>query len=321
MFAFFKLNQKERIGIITLFVAAIAIHFGYYIYERNQSVAPNFVVLDSTNYAWEQPNYRASKYEPNNYASSFFNEEQEANINAAVNNNVVLFNFDPNTASYSDWLKLGVAPYIANSINKFKSKGGKFYKPDDLNKIFLLPKDKAAALIPFVKIDVALLPQKNNYKEPIFSKEDMATITSYENSYVPKTINPVAINTGDTTAFMNLPTIGSGFAKRIINYRNQLGGFSTINQVQEVYGVTPEMFASIAPYLVLDPIPIKLLNINTATEEQLAKHPYIPKNIAKAIVNYKNQHGGKYNTVLELQNIMILDEPTFMKIKPYLTVN
>ena len=97
----------------------------------------------------------------------------------------------------------------------------------------------------------------------------------------------VNINTATETDFQNLKGIGVAYSKRIVAYREKLGGFVSVGQLREVYGITDELYNNISPYLKADNANIRTININTADFKTLVAHPYIDKNIANAILNYR----------------------------------
>lgn len=218
------------------------------------------------------------------------------------------FPFDPNTATAEEWLKLGVRPKTVQTILNYRNKGGKFKKPEDLLKLYGLPKEQAEKLMPYVNIAAA------STEKPVYKKDSFAARPPYT-----KNIAPVDINLSDTTAWIALPGIGSKLAARIVNFREKLGGFYSVNQVAETFALPDSTFQKIRPRLILGSTPVKFININTASAEVLKTHPYIRWNFANAIVQYRTQHGN-YASVDDLLRIAIIDAAWLDKVRPYLTV-
>jgi DNA uptake protein ComE-like DNA-binding protein len=135
--------------------------------------------------------------------------------------------------------------------------------------------------------------------------------------YKPR-LSPIDINLADTTAFIALPGIGSRLADRIIRFREKLGGFHSIDQISEVYGLADTVFQQIRPLLQKPPFAIKRININTAGLNELKAHPYIRYAIANSIVRYRDQHGA-YTDLEDLKKIMLITEEIYNRIFPYLT--
>ncbi|HET7897749.1 MAG TPA: helix-hairpin-helix domain-containing protein, partial [Flavisolibacter sp.] len=132
-----------------------------------------------------------------------------------------------------------------------------------------------------------------------------------------KTRMAININEADTSAFIALPGIGSKLSARIISFREKLGGFYSVEQIGETYGLPDSTFQKIRGRLVVDGDGIRKINVNTATKDELKSHPYIRWNLANAIVEYRNQHGS-FKNLEELKNIALVDDAVFQKISPYL---
>ena len=220
------------------------------------------------------------------------------------------FYFDPNTLSIDGWRKLGIRKKTIATIQKYLNKGGHFYKPDDLKKIYGIHPDEYAGLAPYVRIETT-----NNNLNQNYTKTEIKKDQSSNNN--PKYL-AIEVNVADTTAFIELPGIGSKLAARILNFRDRLGGFYSIDQISETYGLPDSTFQKIKPFLRLENISIKKFNINTATKEEMKSHPYIKWNIANAIVEYRNQHGN-FSTMEDLKKISLVTDDIFNKIKFYLT--
>jgi competence ComEA-like helix-hairpin-helix protein len=221
-----------------------------------------------------------------------------------------LFYFDPNTLPVDGWIKLGVREKTANTIHNYLSKGGRFYKPEDIAKIWGLHEDEVERLLPYVRIEPK--PSSGSEKYPVTEKSKAFEKPKY-------TIATVEINNADTSAFIALPGIGSKLAARIIAFREKLGGFYKIEQVAETYGLPDSTFQKIKNKLVIAGSGIKKLNINTATVDELKVHPYLRYNIANAIVQYRSQHGN-FSSVSDIKKIMMITEEIYNKAAPYLIV-
>ena len=304
---YFSFTKKERKGIISIvsiiIIVSLLPRFFYY-FTNNETV-------DSTEFEKE-----ISQLKIDSFSAKTFSKNQDEYYNdytpAYKNRTSVkkeLFYFDPNTASENDWIRLGVRTRTAQTIQKYIAKGGKFYKPEDIKKIYGLSETDAERLIPYVSILAAK-------KE--FSKN--------ENSFTEKKIYPkkytvqlVDINVADTSAFIALRGIGNKLSKRIIAFREKLGGFYSVDQIAEIYNLPDSTFQNIKKYLIINSKAIKKININLATVDEMRTHPYINYNIANAIYQYRQQHGS-FNSVDEIKKIMTINDEFFNKVSPYLSV-
>ena len=215
------------------------------------------------------------------------------------------FRFDPNTLDFEGWLQLGLSDRKVKTIINYRSKGGRFYKKEDLQKIWGLPAgfyEHVAAYIDLPSTYQNAAVKTGNESYPLKNKENFT--------------KSVDINETDTASLIALPGIGSKLAMRIINFRDKLGGFYSIEQVGETYGVPDSTFQKIKPYLRVNAQQIRKININTATKDELKLHPYIKWPVANAIVEYRNQHG-LYHHIADLKKITLIDERLFLKISPY----
>lgn len=127
----------------------------------------------------------------------------------------------------------------------------------------------------------------------------------------------VELNSADTVTLQLLNGIGPTFARRIIAYRERLGGYVSKEQLLEVYGFTPSLLEHISPYLELDTANLRHIPINTLELKQLIKHPYIEYYQARDIVRLRNR-GFVFNTPDDLRSIPSMSDSTMNRLLPYL---
>lgn len=304
---YLSFTKKERTGIIMLlililFFSLLPFFYSRFIHEKHTDAAA--FKKDIAALQLKQPdsikNYASSALEDNNYNNNFRPSENPGFRGE-------LFYFDPNTATVADWQKLGVRDKTIATIQKYISKGGKFYKPEDISKIWGLHPDEVQRLLPYVKIP----SKQNSYPE----KNNTANYFDKPKS-IPAVID---INNADTSVLIALPGIGSKLAQRIINFRDKLGGFYSVQQVTETFGLPDSTFQKIKTRLAVNGRTVKQININSASVDELKLHPYLRYNIANAIVQYRLQHGN-FTSVAVIKNIMLITDDLFNKLEPYLTV-
>ncbi len=224
-----------------------------------------------------------------------------------------LFYFDPNTISSSDWERLGLRDKTIQTIRNFLSKGGHFSKPEDLQKIYGLHRDEFERLEPYISIETKTSSPKEQF---VSSKprDETQPAKTYPLRYAS-----IDINAADTAAFISLPGIGSKLALRIVTFREKLGGFYSIDQLGETYGLADSTFQKIKQYLKLENPSVKKININTATVDEMKAHPYIKYGIANPIVAYRNEHG-LFSDLEDIKKVMAVTDEIYKKIAPYLVV-
>ncbi|MCB9185701.1 MAG: helix-hairpin-helix domain-containing protein [Flavobacteriales bacterium] len=219
------------------------------------------------------------------------------------------FAFDPNTLDSSGWVKLGFSPKQTAAILKYRNAGAVFRKKEDIKRLFVVDEEKYAELEPFITINE--LPDKPNP-----SKEFKAFEATRDQKFEPVIVE---LNAADTAQLQHLYGIGPSFAKRIVKYRELLGGYISKEQVLEVYGMDSARYLPIAESLLVDTAYRVRININTADFKTLLRHPYLNKNQVNAIINYRKQHG-TFQSISQLQNIHLLKGEPYRKIAPYFTV-
>jgi DNA uptake protein ComE-like DNA-binding protein len=207
------------------------------------------------------------------------------------------FEFNPNELSAADWKKLGLSDKQILVIQNYQAKGGKFYKNEDLKKIYVISSEQYQQLEPYIRIDS---------KKSITSKHEIA---------YSKII--VDLNQTDSTELQNIRGIGPAFASRIIRYRDRLGGFYSLEQLREVYGVDSAKYSQWKLQLKITK-EWKKIAINTATFEELKRHPYLNYKQINAIINYRKQHG-PFRDLRDLMPIALLNAEILRKLEPYLS--
>jgi DNA uptake protein ComE-like DNA-binding protein len=227
-----------------------------------------------------------------------------------------LFPFDPNTASMAQWKELGVPDKTIGTLQKYLSKGGRIRKAEDLQKIYGFPPEAYEVLKPYIR----LRENSSELPEPINKNFSRKKIVYSPSGYKPKDIPRVLINQSDSASWEALPGIGPRLASRIISFRAKLGGFSSVAQVGETFGLPDSTFQKIKPYLDIDrSYLITKLDINHSTIEELQAHPYISFQIAKVIIAYRDQHG-PFKSKEDLIRIALMTPELYVKLEPYLVV-
>jgi len=225
------------------------------------------------------------------------------------------FNFDPNTATVAQLEELGLPKFIAERIDKYRSKGGKFRKKEDLAKIYGLYPETYERLESYITLPSAEQESEHTPQAEIIAQ---SVATEKPVAATPKKAETLAkfdLNTADTTQLKLIRGIGSGYAKRIVKFRDILGGFANADQVRETYGLPAETADELLKYGYVGG-GIKKLKINQIAISDL-RHPYLNFAQARAIIAYREQHGN-YKSIDDLKQIKIIDEATIQKLEPYI---
>lgn len=228
------------------------------------------------------------------------------NVDRSVAENMLHpFNFNPNNLPEEKWKELGFDDKQIKIIRNYEAKGGKFYKKEDLKKIYGISESEYNVLEPCIQI-----PDENK----AFDKKEKVI---YEND---KNTEIIELNSADTTDLKKLKGIGSWYAKKIIAYRTKLGGFCKKEQLMEVKGMDSLRYAGFTDYVSVNSFRITTININTVSFDELKAHPYIGYNIALSLINIRNVHG-KFTSVADIKKSVLVTDNIYEKVSPYLTVN
>ncbi len=219
-----------------------------------------------------------------------------------------MFPFDPNTASREDLLRLGLQPALAERLLRYREKGGVFRQKSDFQKLYGLSEADYTRLEPYITI---AQPEAIAAVRPAAYSGG----ASGSNAFGPK---PIDINTADVHAWTNLPGIGNARASSILKFRDRLGGFLSAEQVGETFGLPDSVFQQIRPWLRVETPIYRKIDLNSATEKDLAAHPYINYQQARLIVAYREQHG-PYKKPDDIRRIAAFTDTGWLaKVIPYL---
>lgn len=194
------------------------------------------------------------------------------------------FPFDPNTADSTQLLRLGLQPWQVRNIYKYRAAGGVYREPRDFAKLYGLTLKQYRQLEPYIRISEEDMPaDRYFYKyEPIEERDTL----KYPIKLEPQ--ERVNLNTADTTLLRKVPGIGHYFARKIVEYRERLGGYYRVQQLLEIEDF-PE--SAISFFVIPDGTPLRKFNVNRLSLNDLKRHPYISFYQARAILDYRRVHG------------------------------
>ena len=215
--------------------------------------------------------------------------------------------FDPNTSDSATLVHLGFKPWQAKNMLKYRAKGGRYRNAEDLKRLYGMTDSMFQALTPYICI--------------LHTEMDTADVDSARVDSLPKW--PVKkdtvlnLRTADTTELKMIRGIGSYRARQIVRYREQLGGFTRVEQVMEANGMQQLDYDSVKQYFSLDSVVVKQMNVNTIGVKRLSTHPYLRFEQAKAIYELRRRKI-HLDSIQQLQELDCLSHETLEKIAPYL---
>lgn len=237
---------------------------------------------------------------------------------------VELFAFDPNTADSSQLLRLGLQPWQVRNIYKYRALGGVYRRKEDFARLYGLTVKQYRELEPYIAISADYLPAStlvaaSAYGEgsaaarrESFRRGDSVPHRPYQEKIVLG--ETVGLNQLDTSEYKKVPGIGSYFARRIADYGHRLGGYASVDQLDEIDGFP----ASAKQYFDIGRQSVEKLRINRLSLDGLKRHPYINYYQARAIVDYRRQQG----PIRDLSDLSLLDDFTaeaISRLRPYIS--
>lgn len=192
------------------------------------------------------------------------------------------FAFDPNTVSLADLQRLGLSEWQAQSIENYREKGGRFRSKADFQKMYVVSDTLFARLEPYIEIA------------------------------------KLELNGADSTALVSLRGIGPWYARKILDYRDRLGGFVAPEQLLEIDGIDAERYVGFADGITVDASRICRLDLWHASDTVLARHPYLGPKGARSIVRYRELYDSTRWTLPDLAAERVLSQENIEKLKKYI---
>lgn len=299
---FFYFTKTERQGIIVLVVLilgtfAIPKLFTLFVHPKEMDAA-------------EQEKFEK---ELNEFISSLeeikpHRKSTDSSFRSSPKREIRLTVFDPNTADSMTFLSLGLPSWMAKNILRYRSKQGRFHRPEDFRKIYGLTEEQYKTLLPYIQIAKSSEPEETRDTVQLLTAQSTQRDTIFK--YQPGTI--ISLNSADTTELKKIPGIGSAIARKIVNYRKRLGAFCRIEQLQEIQLKAEKL----RPWFSIDAGQIHRINLNKASLERMTYHPYINFYQAKIIVEYRKKKG----SIKSLKQLSLYEEFTpadLERLEPY----
>ena len=290
-FFYFSLSERRAIYVLLVLIAVLVVAIVWTPAPEVQSVN---VVAEADSLVLSR------KY--NEERKSFTKKER---IQEEVS--IVLTPFDPNLADSIEFLRLGLPSYVIKNVIKYRQKGGRFSTPESFARIYGLTEAKFKELQPYIYISEEFIKKPNRKTSAQERPKREEKVDSLQKPFKYPEGTLVDVNTADTTELKKIPGIGGGIACRIVAYRNRLGGFYTLDQLNEVEFVT----ADLLKWFKLEGDSVRKLPINRVGLDKLRAHPYINFYQAKVIVEYRRKKG----EIKSLSQLALYEEFTEKDLK------
>lgn len=288
--------------------------------ERRGFIVLSIVLLVAVAIGWLGRNVRTHEAERPD-APSYGSGRKTPRFYRQPERQLEEFPFDPNTADSSELLRLGLTPSMVRGIYKFRSMGYTYSEPADFSRVPGMTNELWERLKPYIHIDPRfqrVKPEPRSYETHTQTSATPTSVPAVPRDTVrfPRKLqvgSKVELNSSDTSQLKKIPGIGSYYAKKIVYYRQQLGGYASISQLEDIEGI-PE---GIGEYLTLNTSAVRKIDVNHATKNQLVRHPYLRVYRAAAIWDYRHKYGA-LKSLDDLRRLPDFSEEDVRRLAPYL---
>ncbi|WP_396633724.1 ComEA family DNA-binding protein [Maribacter sp. R86514] len=286
----FKFNKQERSGIFFLLLFLITVQVGYYLYKTKAIGQTLPLKVDSAVQA----------------------EIDSLKILASTKDTVRMYPFNPNFITDFKGYILGMSVAEIDRLHEFRSEKRFVNSAKEFQNVTKVSDSLLSTFSPYFKF-----PEwTQNRKKKSASKSNTFT----QDSEVKEVVVWKDLNTATAEDLRMISGIGEKLSARIIKFRDRLGGFLVEDQLQDVYGLKPDVIErTLKKFKVVTKPNILKINVNTATAEELSKLIYLQKHVAKSIVNYRNLNGS-INSLNELVKIEEFPSERINRIALYLSL-
>jgi len=293
---YFGISKSEANGLFILFILMIPIVFSPLIYRN---------IIKSEGYT----SYIQDSVKLDSLLRIMNDSAFKGDASTTVPGNIrdTIFFFDPNIVSFDEMLQLQMDTLIAKRIVKYRNKKGRFYQKSDLKKIYDFPEDL------YIKLEKYIVISSDNQAK----KEEIRTHKEIKNDIdFPIKRIWLDLNKADTSDLKMVKGIGDVLSSRIIKYKELLGGYVSIYQLDAVYGLKGISLQNIKEAVYIDSLFIpRKIRINFVEWSEFVRHPYIGPTLANRIIEIRSKNGFIENiddlSYLpdEFDSLLILVEP------------
>ncbi len=224
-----------------------------------------------------------------------------------------LKSFDPNTVSYHALTSFGLTRREALAIIRFREAGKVYRFREDILSCRDVSDSLYARLEPYIVIGEEFQYQPKQYNNTRDTTQRKSYTTKPKPSFTPTKVD---INSADSAALRPVFGIGAKSAAAIVEYRNRLGGFYSIEQLTEIDVIMESNYEKIIEQISLNNYDISKIDVNFAAAKELS-HPYISNRAMRRLLKYRELKGG-WSSVEEMIEDNIFTEEEALKLRPYL---
>ena len=291
--AYLSLTRGERNGFILLALLLMFLMAGRAILPLTTARSlPDFSEADSAFLAFRS---LLESAEREDFSGNESGERKRDNVEGS-RPPVRYFQFDPNQIGFGELLQLGLSERVARTWISYRNSGGKFNSKQDVLKVYGLRASEFDRLEPYIS-----MPSPDR---PVEAKREVVKLE---------------LNGSDSLQLREIYGVGPVFARRIIRYRDLLGGYYKREQLKEVYGMSEAQYEEIIGKVCIDSSRLSRMDLNRVERRTLSRHPYLTSYQADALMAYR-EYKGKWQDIGEILQNQLIPDSVFQRIRPYLMV-
>ncbi|MFW9599732.1 MAG: helix-hairpin-helix domain-containing protein [Bacteroides graminisolvens] len=280
---YFYFTRNEQQGIIMLMRGIICVAGGLYFWPKEARQ--------------QEKNKQELQHEEAEFAASLQRKKKEYDYKryrTFEQTPIHLAPFDPNKTDSAGFVRLGLRPWMAHNIMRYRSKGGRFRKPEDFKRVYGLTAQQFQSLLPYITVEERAVNRDSSLYTAL--KRDSVKPFKYAAGVT------IDLNTTDTTELKKIPGVGGSIARMIVGYRQKLGGFYDVCQLDDIRLNVEKLRG----WFYADASKTQRINLNKASVERLKAHPYLNFYQAKVIV----EHRSRYGAISNLNQLSLYNEFT-----------
>jgi competence protein ComEA len=292
-------NRRERYGVVVLCLLLLAVSLIRASWDR---ISPPkypevvfsqiFIEKDTISTNWQEENISHQK------PAVQHTPTKDVNDYVSIDHY-----FDPNKLPLKGWELLGFSEKQALSLIKYRTVIGGFKCADDVGRSFVVSPEKLTELKPWME----------------FTSSQIES-SSLDKPFEISTVSNIELNKADSLELLRIKGVGPYYAGAIVHLRNDLGGFTSYDQLMGLYAMDEKRLANIMDQTSIDISLVKVRNVNNISIDELKSHLYVDFNLARSIVRYREQHGD-YESLDGLLKVQLMNDSILERIRPFFAVH
>lgn len=264
----FQFSKEQQRGILGFFFVVIVIQFASFFVDFKTK--PKVSIEEQRWLSWD------------NEIKTLEKQQAEKKVK--------IYPFNPNFISDYKGYKLGMSVAEIDRLLAFRKENKYVNSAKEFQMVTGVSDSLLAVIAPYFKFP-DWVKNKPTSKQLIFSKSNSVNFSKKEKIVIKD------INQATQEDLIKIYGIGDVISLRILKFKESLGGFVSMEQMKDVWGLSPEVIERLKESFKVGSLPnFKKIDINNASIKELSQFPYFKNNLAREIVIYRSMNGDIKNT-------------------------